>query len=249
MRESPDTPNINRDDVPSVQASIRFAEDGDKALVKGELQNFGQLLRLEMIEKDAENFISTREDNLLSRVNCHLLCYVEGTKCRLNSVYIRYIEQWEVLEIKLHDMFEEEQTNQYTIMVPVMKLFKQMEHEGISWTTFEEELYQYRHRSFIISKILPQYIKQYLEVQDIHQKDAQSMKDYSCFKNHTHENSVSQDHDLSSPKEVTSETPSLVAPNDPLDISHDVLHRIPHLVNIQGRSFLKCRKEIGLSSM
>lgn len=60
-----------------------------------------------------------------------------------------------------HSVMDE---NQLTIETSLSKVFKQCEHEGLRAGYFDEDLYSHRHRHLIITRILSNYIKKYLEV-------------------------------------------------------------------------------------
>ena len=52
------------------------------------------------------------------------MCYVEGTNCRLNTVYVKYLEDEDAVEISLVEDEDEDEYRQFSIVVPLMKLFK-----------------------------------------------------------------------------------------------------------------------------
>jgi len=137
---------------------LHFKEDLGRTELKGEIEQFGQLLRLQKLER--KQYISTDPADLFYRVNSRIIAFVEGTVHRSNLVHVRRATNEDSLVFSLVEPTEypTEEMTRFTDALAVEKLLKQLEQDGIP------DLFACRHRSHILEKLLPKYVKKYLEV-------------------------------------------------------------------------------------
>ena len=75
-------------------------------------------------------------------------------------VEMEFIEEHDSIVFEIEDEFPQKRKIQIAVSLP--KIFRKIEHMGISSAEFDEELYGIRHRYNIITKVLSIYIKKFI---------------------------------------------------------------------------------------
>jgi hypothetical protein len=181
-------------------------------------------LRLQKLER--KQYISTDPADLFYRVNSRIIAFVEGTVHRSNLVHVRRATHEDSLVFSLVEPTEypTEEMTRFTDALAVEKLLKQLEQDGIP------DLFACRHRSHILEKLLPKYVKKYLEVQQLDKKEAAG---WQTLSSEFMESSI-QYNITSTKKQMKPFIPD----------ANKVL--MPYLVNVQGHQTVRKRRGVGL---
>ena len=105
-------------------------------------------------------FVSTDDESLFYKVPTKIMSYIEGFPTYINQVTIDYDEDTDRVSFcATEDPFVQKR---YTVDVPLDKVFKQLEAEGLTKDNFDDELFGIRNRYELIIRAISSYIKRFL---------------------------------------------------------------------------------------
>ena len=88
------------------------------------------------------------------------MSYIDGFPTYINQVTIDYDEDNDRVKFcATEDPFAQKR---YTVEVPLDKVFKLLETEGLTKDNFDDELFAIRNRYELITRALSSYIKRFL---------------------------------------------------------------------------------------
>ena len=124
--------------------------------------NYNGTLSMVLDPHREHSFISTDEDSLFYKVPTKIMSYIDGFRTLVNFVAIDYDEDNDQVEFCVtEDPFARKR---FTVKVPLDKIFKILEEEGLPKENIDDQLYAIRNRSELITRALSRYAKKYLQI-------------------------------------------------------------------------------------
>ena len=104
-------------------------------------------------------FVSTDNESLFYRVPSKIMSCIDGFPTYINQVTIDYDEDNDQVKFcATEDPFAQKR---YTVNVPLDKVFKLLEEEGLTKDNFDDELFGIRNRYELITRAISRYVKKF----------------------------------------------------------------------------------------
>lgn len=123
-----------------------------------EMHCFKGLLAAEQEEHEDNMFISNCDEDLFYRVPKRILSFIDGCPSKVTKVEISYNEDFERLVLVASQV--ESEKDRFTISVPIDKIFKLLENEGLKANDeITDQLFAIRNRAPLIIRAISAYMK------------------------------------------------------------------------------------------
>lgn len=130
-----------------------------------EMHCFKGLLAAELGECAESNFISNNDEDLFYRVPNRILSFIDGCPSKVTNVEISYNDDYERLVIVASEV--ESEKERFTISVPIDKIFKLLESEGLKANDeITDQLFAIRNRAPLIIRAISAYLKKNVQIME-----------------------------------------------------------------------------------
>ena len=131
---------------------------------ENEFKNFGGHLSAAWDPTWENAYVSTDEESMFFKIPTKLMSYIEGFSTQINQVLVDYDEENDMVKFCATEDPGPQTKKRYTAEVPLDKVFKLLEGEGISKDNVDDELFAIKNRDKLIIRALSAYIKKYLQI-------------------------------------------------------------------------------------
>ena len=131
---------------------------------ENEFKNFGGYLSASHDPNWQNCYVSTDEESMFFKIPSMLMSYVEGFHTQINQVLVDYDEENDMVKFCATEDQAAQAKKRFAVDVPLDKVFKLLEGEGISKDNVDDELFSIKNRNKLIVRALSAYIKKHLQV-------------------------------------------------------------------------------------